>query len=78
MGAACTGDREEGVNLGLQSYGEDMQMIFIRVLCDSSGDYNGYWFLPVLTLSCTLLLAYQLDLLVRKKSGQMHRAHDHY
>lgn len=76
-GVACAGDWEEGVNLGSQSNGKDMQMIFIRALCDSSGDDNGYWFLPVLTLSCTLLLAYQLELLVRKKSGYKHRVHDH-
>lgn len=62
MWVACAEDREEGANLGLQSNGEDMQMIFIRALCDSSGDDYGYWFLPVLTLSCTLSLAYHLGL----------------
>lgn len=52
VGVACAGDREEGVNLSWQSNGEDMQMIFIRPSCDSSGDDHGYWFLSVLTLSC--------------------------
>lgn len=52
MGVACAGDRGEGVNLSLQSNGEDMQMVFIRPPCDSSGDGYGYWFLSVLTLSC--------------------------
>jgi hypothetical protein len=52
VGVACAGDREEGVNLSWQSNGEDMQMIFIRPSCDSSGEDHGYWFLSVLTLSC--------------------------
>lgn len=54
----------EGVNLGLQSNGKDMQMVFIKASCDCGGDDYGYWFLSALTLSCTLLAVYQIDLLL--------------
>jgi len=50
-----------------------MQMIFIRAPCDSSGDDYGYWFLSVLTLSCTLSAVCQRNLLVWKISGQLPR-----
>ena len=77
-GVAYAGDREGGggvgVNLGLQSNGKDMQMVFIKASCDCGGDDYGYWFLSALTLSCTLLAVYQIDLLLCKSPLQLSRA----
>lgn len=76
-GVAYAGDREGGggggVNLGLQSNGKDMQMVFIKASCDCGGDDYGYWFLSALTLSCTLLAVYQIDLLLCKSPLQLSR-----
>lgn len=74
-GVAYAGDREgRGLNLGLQSNGKDMQMVFIKASCDCGGDDYGYWFLSALTLSCTLLAVCQSDLLLCKSPLQLSRA----
>ena len=64
-------EKWRGVNLGLQSNGEDMQMVFIKASCDCGGDDYGYWFLSALTLSCTLLAVYQFDLSLCKSPFQI-------